>query len=84
MASHLDRISARHLNGRARPTPRILQFGGGNFLRGFIDWKIDRMNETAGTDWGIVILRSVGGRDGSALNDQDGLYTVVSRGLGGD
>ena len=80
----MDRISARHLNGRPRPTPRILQFGGGNFLRGFIDWKIDRMNETAGTDWGIVILRSVGGRDGSALNDQDGIYTVVSRGIGAD
>lgn len=77
----MDRISARHLNGRPRPTARILQFGGGNFLRGFIDWKIDRMNEVAGSDWGIVILRSVGGRDGSALNDQDGIYTVVSRGL---
>lgn len=78
----MDRISDRHLNGRPRPTPRILQFGGGNFLRGFIDWKIDRMNETAGSDWGIVILRSIGGGSGSALNDQDGLYTVVSRGLG--
>ena len=82
MAQILDRISARHLNGRPRPTPRILQFGGGNFLRGFIDWKIDRMNEDAGTDWGIVILRSVGGRDGSALNEQDGIYTVLSRGIG--
>lgn len=77
----MDRLSTRHLYGRPRPTPRILQFGGGNFLRGFIDWKIDRMNEAAGTDWGIVILRSVGGRDGSVLNEQDGLYTVVSRGL---
>ena len=25
----MDRISARQLNGRPRPTPRILQFGGG-------------------------------------------------------
>jgi tagaturonate reductase len=80
----MDRISARHLNGRPRPTPRILQFGGGNFLRGFIDWKIDRMNDSAGTDCGIVILRSVGGRDGSALNEQDGIYTVMSRGIGPD
>lgn len=80
----MDRISAGHLNGRPRPTPRILQFGGGNFLRGFIDWKIDRMNETAATDWGIVILRSVGGRNGSPLNEQDGLYTVVSRGIGAE
>lgn len=82
MAQFLDRISAGHLNGRPRPSPRILQFGGGNFLRGFIDWKIDRMNETAGTDWGIVILRSVGGQDGSVLNEQDGIYTVLSRGIG--
>lgn len=77
----MNHISASALNGRSRPTPRILQFGGGNFMRGFIDWKIDRMNEAAGTDWGIVILRSVGGRKGSALNAQDGLYTVLSRGL---
>lgn len=80
----MEPLSSHHLNGRPRPTPRILQFGGGNFLRGFIDWKIDRMNQVAGTDWGIVILRSVGGREGSALNDQDGIYTVLSRGLGPD
>ncbi len=66
---------------RPRPPPRILQFGGGNFLRGFIDWKIDRMNEAAGLDWGVVILRSVGSTQGSALNAQDGLYTVLSRGV---
>ena len=60
----MERIDARQLHGRPRPTPRILQFGGGNFMRGFMDWKIDRMNEQAGTDWGIVILRSVGGREG--------------------
>ena len=69
---------------RPRPTPRILQFGGGNFLRGFIDWKIDRMNEAGGLDWGVVILRSVGTTEGSALNAQYGLYTVLSRGIGED
>jgi tagaturonate reductase len=42
------------------------------------------MNEAAGTDWGIIILRSVGGRDGSTLNEQDGIYTVLSRGIGPD
>ena len=64
-----------------RPTPRILQFGGGNFLHGFMDWKIDRMNQACGSDWGVVILRSLGPTKGSALNRQDGLYTVLSRGL---
>jgi tagaturonate reductase len=74
-------LTDRPLTSRPRPTPRILQFGGGNFLRGFIDWKIDRMNEAAGLDWGVVILRSVGSTAGSALNAQDGLYTVLSRGV---
>ncbi len=69
---------------RPRPTPRILQFGGGNFLRGFIDWKIDRMNEAADLDWGVVILRSIGSAEGSSLNAQGGLYTVLSRGIGED
>lgn len=86
MAQFLDRISAGHLNGRPRPSPRILQFGGGNFLRGFIDWKIDRMNETAGTDWGIVILRSVGeaGRIRAERTGRD-LHRPVARDrAGGD
>ncbi len=80
---NLARISARQLNGRTRPKARILQFGGGNFLRGFLDWKIDHLNEATGSDWGIIILRSIGSTHGSALNAQDGLYTVVSRGLDG-
>ena len=78
----LPSLSPAHLN--RRPQPRILQFGGGNFLRGFMDWKIDRLNEASGSDWGVVILRSLGSTDGSALNAQGGLYTVVSRGIGAD
>ena len=66
---------------RPRPKARILQFGGGNFLRGFFDWKIDRLNEATGDDFGIVILRSIGSTEGSALNAQDGLFTVLTRGL---
>ncbi len=67
-----------------RPRARILQFGGGNFLRGFLDWKVEGMNRAAGTDWGIIVLRSLGGVADSALNAQDGLYTVLARGLGAD
>lgn len=46
-----------------------------------MDWKIDLLNEASGSDWGIVALRSIGAVEGSALNAQGGLYTVVSRGL---
>jgi Diadenosine tetraphosphate (Ap4A) hydrolase and other HIT family hydrolases len=26
---------------------KVIQFGEGNFLRGFVDWQIDKMNEEA-------------------------------------
>ena len=84
MTADLPRLSPAHLNGRPRPVARILQFGGGNFLRGFLDWKIDRLNEATGSDWGVVILRSIGSTRWSALNAQGGVYTVVSRGVDED
>lgn len=62
-------------------TERIIQFGTGNFLRGFFDWQIDLLNEKTDLDAGIVILKSTNSKRPS-LNLQDGLYTVVTRGLG--
>src|SRR5512138_1643136 len=80
----MQQLNAAHLGGRRRPTPRILQFGEGNFLRAFVDWKIDRMNEKAGADWGVVIVRPIAGGNPHSLNEQDGLYTVLSRGVADD
>ncbi len=69
------------LGGRPRPTPRILQFGEGNFLRAFVDWKIDRLNEAAGSDFGVVVVRPIAGGNPKFLDAQDGVYTVLSRGV---
>ena len=74
-------LSSSLFAGRRRPTPRILQFGEGNFLRAFVDWKIDRMNEAAGTDWGVVVVRPIAAGNPHRLDEQDGLYTVLSRGI---
>jgi tagaturonate reductase len=79
----MRRLDASYVT-QPRPKARILQFGGGNFLRGFFDWKIDRMNEEVDEPWGIIILRSLGSTENSALNQQDGLYTVLSRGVKSD
>ncbi|OKL43795.1 tagaturonate reductase [Pseudovibrio exalbescens] len=80
----MERISAGALNGRPRPTERVIQFGEGNFLRAFIDWKIDRMNEEVGADYGVVIVRPIDGGIPHSLNDSGGVYTVLSRGVGAD
>ncbi|MBK4734338.1 tagaturonate reductase [Noviherbaspirillum pedocola] len=60
---------------------RILQFGQGNFMRGFFDWQIDLLNERSGLDAGVVIVRPRGGRGDALLDVQDGLYTTLIRGI---
>lgn len=64
-----------------RHTERVLQFGEGNFLRGFVDWMFDRLNNTLGKDFGVVVVQPLAGGRAEALNEQDGLYTLYSRGL---
>lgn len=60
---------------------KILQFGQGNFMRGFFDWQIDLLNERTGLDAGVVIVRPRGGNPAPLLDTQDGLFTVLVRGL---
>ncbi|WP_312239455.1 tagaturonate reductase [Pantoea sp.] len=75
----------KRLNRRDFPavryTDRIIQFGEGNFLRAFIDWQIDWLNEHQGTDAGVVMVRPRNRPVERSLNQQDGLYTTLIRGL---
>ncbi|GAA0554083.1 tagaturonate reductase [Rhizomicrobium palustre] len=80
----MQQLNQSLVKERFRPTPRILQFGEGNFLRAFVDWKIDRMNEKAGSDWGVVVVRPIAGGNPHTLNEQDGLYNVLTRGVADD
>ncbi len=59
-------------------TPKIIQFGGGNFLRAFIGEQIMQINQNLSEDWGVTIVRSIGS---STLNTQDGLYTLITQGI---
>lgn len=59
---------------------KVLQFGGGNFLRGFADWFIDILNEKKNFNGSVEIIQSIGKNSGTTLNDQDGLYHVVTNG----
>lgn len=60
---------------------RVIQFGEGNFLRAFIDWQLDWLNQHQGTDAGIVVVRPRNRAVSDSLNQQDGLYTTLIRGL---
>ncbi|CZX79361.1 tagaturonate reductase [Enterobacter ludwigii] len=60
---------------------RIIQFGEGNFLRAFIDWQIDLLNEHTDLNAGVVVVRPIQSDFPPSLNTQDGLYTTIIRGL---
>ncbi len=59
---------------------KIIQFGEGNFLRCFIDWQIDILNEKTDLDAGVVIVRPIDTDFPPSLDTQDGLYTSIVRG----
>jgi len=58
-----------------------MQFGEGNFLRAFVDWQIDILNETTPLNAGIAVIRPIDYDALPLLNVQDGLYTTIIRGL---
>ena len=59
---------------------RVLQFGEGNFLRAFVDYFIDEMNEKAGFNSKVVLTQPIAPGLAPMINDQEGLYTLFLRG----
>lgn len=62
---------------------RVLQFGEGNFLRAFVDYFFDRLNEEAGFNGKVCLVQPIAGGDfvRDAINEQQGLYTLYLRGF---
>lgn len=76
----MQRLNRRDFPGRQHPD-KIIQFGEGNFLRAFIDWQIDLLNEHTDLDAGIVVVRPIDTDFPPLLSTQDGLYTTIISGL---
>lgn len=62
---------------------RVLQFGEGNFLRAFVDYFFDRLNEESGFNGKVCLVQPIAGGDfvRNAINEQQGLYTLYLRGF---
>ena len=63
---------------------KILQFGEGNFLRCFIDWMVQKMNDAAGFDGAVQIIQPIGDAlcvPAQILNDRGGRYHTCLRGF---
>ncbi|RNA63760.1 tagaturonate reductase [Chryseobacterium nematophagum] len=60
---------------------KILQFGSGNFMRGFTDYVIDRLNTETDFNAGIVNIQPTQGGSVHKLEEQDNLYTLFTKGI---
>ncbi|MCL1800822.1 MAG: tagaturonate reductase [Promicromonosporaceae bacterium] len=70
-----------------RPQPTrpssIMQFGGGNFLRAFVDVMIQRADDAGVMNAGVVVVHATPGPDFAVdiLRKQDGRYHVLLEGI---
>ena len=62
---------------------KIIQFGEGGFLRGFVDWMIQKVNETTDFDGQVVVVQPIEQGMCDMLSAQDCVYTHVCRGSEG-
>ncbi len=65
---------------KQRFAERIVQFGGGNFLRGFADWVVDVLNEETDFAGGVALVKATPG-DYADLDAQGCLYTTYLLGI---
>lgn len=59
---------------------KVMQFGEGNFLRAFVDYMIDILNEKGDFDGSIAIVKPISFGNLDMFREQDNLYTVLLRG----
>jgi tagaturonate reductase len=60
---------------------KILQFGEGNFIRAFVDWLVDNLNEKASYNSGVAVIQPIDKGLVEILSDQDCLYHHLIQGL---
>lgn len=60
---------------------KVVQFGTGAFLRGFIEYFVDEANRRRIFNGSVVAVSSTGNTRDAVLNVQDGLYTLAIEGL---
>lgn len=60
---------------------KIIQFGEGNFLRAFVDWMVHQVNKEGLFKGRVVAVQPIAQGRVANLNQQDGLYTQILRGM---
>ncbi len=75
-------IKDYYSNNAAKDLPeKVLQFGEGNFLRGFVDWMINKLNQDGLFNGKVAVVQPIEFGMIDKLNEQEGLYTLLLRGI---
>ncbi|QCX32891.1 tagaturonate reductase [Caloramator sp. E03] len=75
------KVNISNIKTKNNNVEKILQFGEGNFLRAFVDWMINRLNETGNFEGSVVVVQPLENGMVEKLNEQNGLYTVILKGI---
>ena len=59
---------------------KVLQFGEGGFLRGFVDWMLQKLNEKNLWNGSVTVVQPIENGLCDLLDEQNGLYTHIIRG----
>ena len=62
---------------------RVIQFGEGGFLRGFVDWMLQKVNESSDFNGNVVVVQPIEMGMCDMLSAQNCVYTHVIRGVEG-
>lgn len=77
----MKKLNESVLNQPRQLPLKVVQFGEGNFLRAFVDWIIDILNEKTDFNGGIYLIQPLENGLVYKLTDQDCLYHVWLNGI---
>ncbi len=77
----MEKLNRKSIGLENRLPIKVVQFGEGNFLRAFVDYAFQRLNNEVDFNAGIAVVQPL--KDGmvNMINDQDGLYTLFMNGI---
>ncbi len=74
------RKSISEMVQKKRRPIRVVQFGEGNFLRGFVDYMLDVANEKGFFDGSVAVVKPISYGNLDAFREQDCIYTLSLKG----
>ena len=76
----MENLSKKIYEKKTAPI-KVMQFGEGNFLRAFVDWIIQKMNNSGKYEGHVVVVQPLEFGRVKDLAAQDGLYTLYLQGI---